>query len=442
MKIVERKHGIGVTMALVYGSLLLWLGCNPKGEEEEPCKDGLKMCGGVCTDMTKDVNNCGECKRTCTIGQSCTKGRCEHIESHLLSSDVREEENICEVGKSLCGGTCVSTTEDVNHCGACGITCTIGQSCIKGRCKESGGEGEDICEVGRSLCGSTCVSTTEDVNHCGACGITCTIGQSCIKGRCKESGEEENTCVGQCPVGSIEFVDNNLQDCIMETITEDTPVEQVTTIECPNRNIQSAQGLQPFVQVQRLDLHSNKITTIAVHTFAGLTNLQTLLLYSNQIGVIAKNAFTDLTNLQTLSFVGNKIRVIEKDTFKGLTNLQTLSLGSNQIRVIEANAFADLTKLERLFLFSNQISTIAVDTFAGLENLKRLLLHNNQISTIAANAFANLTKLERLYLSGNKDGNGALTLSCTSLSALLDKLSERTPRPPVLLERCSPSVCV
>ena len=392
----RKKEGrVGVWLVMV-GSLLLWLGCGPKSEGEEGCKDGLKMCGSPC----------------------------------------------------------VSTDEDGNNCGVCDVACTTGQSCMDGNCQEpDGGDGKETCKDELHRCGGECTDMTKDVNNCGECGITCTTGQSCMDGNCQEPD-----------VGSIEL-DGELRNCIlaMNGITKKTLVREVKEINCPNQNIKSAQGLQPFVQLERLYLTNNKIGEIKANTFAGLTKLERLYLGGNQIKEIKANAFDGLPNLQELHLYSNKITTIAADIFAGLTKLEWLDLSGNEIGEIEKDTFAGLENLLGLYLSGNQITTIAADifdglenllglyltnnkikeikanTFAGLENLKTLSLRGNQISTIAADIFAGLTKLERLYLYGNRDGEGEPTLLCKSLSALLKKLSESTSHPFVYLEDATAS---
>ena len=342
------------------------------------------MCGSTCVSTDEDGNNCGVCDVACTTGQSCMDGNCQEPDGGDGKEPCKDE---------LQRG--VSTDEDGNNCGVCDVACTTGQSCMDGNCQEpDGGDGKETCEDGLKMCGSTCVSTDEDGNNCGKCGMTCTVSQSCIGGSCQE-----------LTVDSIELeLDKELHKCILDmaTTTGRTLVREVKEINCLGRNIKSAQGLQPFVQVQRLDLYNNQITTIAEDTFAGLTKLEQLFLS------------------------GNQIKEIKANTFAGLEKLEVLDLNGNEIKEIKANTFAGLTKLEGLSLYNNKIGEIKKDTFAGLTKLEELYLSRNKITTIAENAFAGLTKLERLYLHSNRDVNGEPTLSCGSLLALLNELRKRT----------------
>ncbi|MCK6532490.1 MAG: right-handed parallel beta-helix repeat-containing protein [Polyangiaceae bacterium] len=47
----------------------------------------------------------------------------------------------CLTGQSACGGECVDTSSDADHCGGCGKSCSGGESCVAGGCVASGGTG-------------------------------------------------------------------------------------------------------------------------------------------------------------------------------------------------------------------------------------------------------------------------------------------------------------
>jgi hypothetical protein len=40
----------------------------------------------------------------------------------------------CPNPLEVCDGVCVDTNSDVDHCGACGFTCTLGRVCVAGAC--------------------------------------------------------------------------------------------------------------------------------------------------------------------------------------------------------------------------------------------------------------------------------------------------------------------
>jgi len=50
-----------------------------------------------------------------------------------------------------------------------------------GSCKD----GKCVCETGQTDCSGTCIDTMSDPGSCGACGVTCATGESCLAGSCQ-----------------------------------------------------------------------------------------------------------------------------------------------------------------------------------------------------------------------------------------------------------------
>jgi hypothetical protein len=92
------------------------------------CPNGQVFCGGVCTNLSTDVNNCGQCDRHCAAPNAtvaCTNGGCVIV--------------ACNSGFANCDGQAangceVNTNSDVNNCGTCGNKCAAGRSCVSGVC--------------------------------------------------------------------------------------------------------------------------------------------------------------------------------------------------------------------------------------------------------------------------------------------------------------------
>ncbi len=85
------------------------------GAEAPPCSGTL--CAGVCTDLSKDQDNCGKCGKICPSGMSCISGTCE-----------------CVAPRTLCPSGCVNTAKDANNCGGCGYKCVAPKTCVGGSC--------------------------------------------------------------------------------------------------------------------------------------------------------------------------------------------------------------------------------------------------------------------------------------------------------------------
>jgi hypothetical protein len=81
----------------------------------------------------------------------------------------------CTDGATNCGGSCVNTLSDPDHCGGCFIACTGGKQCTGGGCG---------CPSGTTDCSGQCTATSFDRNNCGGCGIKCPTGSACRSGSC------------------------------------------------------------------------------------------------------------------------------------------------------------------------------------------------------------------------------------------------------------------
>ncbi len=179
------------------------------------CGVGLTQCGGAdggiggapfCADTQNDGRNCGQCGKTCDVGNVCASGTCQ------LS---------CPAGEIICNGSCVDPLRDNQYCGAtagCGVAdagtagtgCAAGNVCSAGSCGVS-------CPGTEANCGGVCTDGQTDRLHCGAtgacgagdaggnAGVACPAGNVCVAGACSVScpGTEAN-CAGVCTDGQTD----------------------------------------------------------------------------------------------------------------------------------------------------------------------------------------------------------------------------------------------
>lgn len=91
----------------------------------------------------------------------------------------------CPVGQTICDGACADTQVAYSNCGACGNRCRMGSAtlhtadsrCVMGMCEVM------RCETGFADCdrnGTTCETALNRSGNCGACGMICAAGTSCI----------------------------------------------------------------------------------------------------------------------------------------------------------------------------------------------------------------------------------------------------------------------
>jgi hypothetical protein len=158
------------------------------GDAGKMCPGLQKLCGAnTCTDVVKDVNNCGTCGNKCKAGQFCAAGMC---------SDA------CVMPNVLCGQFCVDLNTDHENCGKCGMGCAADQECKNKGCLKK-------CPLGLTVCDPDCVDVTSDILHCGDCNTACGMNQVCTGSLCCATGQI--ACNGACT--STDSDANNCGSC-------------------------------------------------------------------------------------------------------------------------------------------------------------------------------------------------------------------------------------
>jgi len=226
--------------------------------------------------------------------------------------------------------------------------------------------------------------------------------------------------------------DPALQQCISDASLANnwSLVEDVTVLDCSNRNINDIFGLDQFTSLQSLNLANNKLQDISALTplFALPSNQQLLTridIQNNRItDISALNSAAQLLQLdisdnQDIAFsdvyliLQNNINLMHlglagvRDVFdlfviQNLQNLQTLNVRNTNL--IYLNGVERLVNLSSLDASQNNIVDISVlDVLvtapADLQVLTQLSLSENKINDIAVLETA--AKLTRLDLSDN-----------------------------------------
>jgi hypothetical protein len=147
------------------------------------------MCGATCVDTSNNVSHCGACNRPCntTNGAAvCTGGACRIT---------------CNAGFADCNGNAadgceVNLNTDAGNCGGCGMACSSvngARSCVSGACRIT-------CNTGFANCDNDATdgcetNTSTSVSDCGGCGRVCDLANAratCSAGVC---------AVGACATG-------------------------------------------------------------------------------------------------------------------------------------------------------------------------------------------------------------------------------------------------
>ncbi len=113
----------------------------------------------------------------------------------------------CASGTTNCGGRCVDTSSDPNHCGGCGIVCSTGpgttmNTCMEGVCVPTCATGYGSCDRNAA---NGCEVPITTVERCGGRCLRVADGQGCVDyGRGSYGPGLECGAVGQvvCPSAS------------------------------------------------------------------------------------------------------------------------------------------------------------------------------------------------------------------------------------------------
>lgn len=181
-----------------------------------------------------------------------------------------------------------------------------------------------------------------------------------------------------------------------------------------------------LVQLEKLKLNFQFITSIKADVLAKLSRLEELEMNKNLIKRLTNSTFSNSSRLISLKLNFNQIELIDSDAFVGLSGLKILDLSSNRLNNTSSLIYRPLSQLQYLNLswnyFSsledfnlvslnnsllsldlsyNQFNYINRDWLFGLYNLTTLNMTFNSISSIDSGSFDSLTSLVRLDLSNN-----------------------------------------
>lgn len=127
-------------------------GCD---DDSKRCAEGRTTCGGACVDTQTDPEHCGACQSVCDATELCVAGGC------VLD---------CGTDLTNCNGSCVDTEEDDRHCGGCDAPCDGGEACQDGSCIAACGD----FAVSETAACQTCAEA-----HCCAALAACDVGTDC-----------------------------------------------------------------------------------------------------------------------------------------------------------------------------------------------------------------------------------------------------------------------
>lgn len=197
-------------------------------------------------------------------------------------------------------------------------------------------------------------------------------------------------------------------DDVLDNYVLTANIENITSLEIENINIDDLTGLEAFVSLETLILKNLSFDTIDLTPFS---NLKSLNLFRNllrsvdvssntalEVLSLAENRLTNLdlsqnTNLEHLSLNYNELTSID---ISSNTKLKTVNiLGNSQGNQITSIDLSSNTLLEEVHLQGNLLTSIDV---SNNRNLTHLFVPQNNISAIDV---SNNLALERLSLTSN-----------------------------------------
>lgn len=160
-------------------------------------------------------------------------------------------------------------------------------------------------------------------------------------------------------------------------------------------------AFRSMTQLMNLTLSDNKLRSVPA-ALRNLPTLEELDLSANRIRALTCEDFANLTRLRSLSLHANSISALPDCLFEDLTQLQVLKLQNNSISKLSRTFRLSLQNLRELRLNSNKLVSIGGGDFSGLQALQSLSLHSNQIKKLTNGSFSGLTNLTSLQLQSNK----------------------------------------
>lgn len=143
------------------------------------------------------------------------------------------------------------------------------------------------------------------------------------------------------------------------------------------------------------------LTSIAAKDFRNLPNLKEIELNDNEIERVNRNTFKYLLQLEHINLASNKIRHLSADVFSDQSQLKQLLLQQNEIEFIDEKLFANLIELRKLSLSDNKLFAISKNQLKSNRMLEKIWLDRNRIKAISSTTFDGLHNLELINMDGN-----------------------------------------
>ena len=234
-------------------------------------------------------------------------------------------------------------------------------------------------------------------------------------------------------ISKINFASDALSQCVSETASRYrvTMSNKLRKLECKNKEIAHAAGLEHLTGLNTLDLTNNALTSIDLSNQSGLRILKlsrnelTAIDISAQAGLstfeIQSNPLSELkglgqaTQLHDLKISGTMLTDVDVSRLEKLTRLSVGGSSTNPSSQLRSLNLGVLPKLERLGIGDSTISALDLSV---VPNLTQLDISNN--SALNELNVSNLTELTQITIS-----RGTLTRLDLSNQVKLESIDVR-----------------
>ena len=172
------------------------------------------------------------------------------------------------------------------------------------------------------------------------------------------------------------------------------------TYKADNDNIQDILTVVDDIplDVTKIDLRRNLITSLPESAFITFQNLEEILLKLNMITEIFNDTFKGLHKLKVLDLANNQLTVLPVLT-DSATSILELFLSFNDITYLPANYLDDLINLNVFHMKNNHL--LAISSWPKLRKLRSIYLNRNMIGIIPTNGYQETPLLQYMALTNN-----------------------------------------
>lgn len=175
------------------------------------------------------------------------------------------------------------------------------------------------------------------------------------------------------------------------------------------------------VQVNRLFIENNRMTTVDRNAFAGIEDFVTeIYIKEPELQMLPRDSVDFLKKLTVLSVENSKIGEMPK--VSGLRELKLFKIAGSRIRTVPSESLNELPSLRYLHITDSKMVRLDIGVLESLHYLVLANFTNNEISWIHPRAFRYMEQMNEVILRGNLLRDGAMVGRAMRVVKTLKKL--------------------